>query len=696
MKLVTVQKVIYAGKHGGGVFRGISEDLIEYRFIGNAMVLPRPPIDGEVWLVNGFIRKHPTHGKQVEIEWAKLEKPSGRLIIHAIAKSRLFPGIGINRAKHLWERHGDRLYGLLDAGNTNPFVDILGPDLSEVLIDGWKQLARTSEVFAWLDENGIPIKLANDLMTVYPSDLIQQIEENPYRILAFTNWEKANTLARSLGFLEDCELRFFAAADALNYKRIVNNHTWTTRNEFIEGMQNLLNCSNEIALKAYDVALNKGAIDEIADGVQGRGPGSMESLIASQIKTTISGQYHNAQMSLKVRPNDHFFNSLFKEYFKKYKLDLNQQQRDAVELSLSSSFGLITGGAGVGKTTVLHAVAEAAKMLNEQLYLIAFTGRAARRMEEASGHPASTIHSFCKKIDDGKINLEHEEPIIIIDESSMIDLPTMFRICLRLQPGCRMIMVGDPGQLPPIGFGVVFHVFCENTRIPQIKLTEIHRQAAETGIPQIAYDIRSGICPKLNSFEGLGSGVSFIDCEFDNITGTIMDVVDSLGGFEEAQILSSLKRGKSGTETINRLAHEFETAGKQHCMGFAPGEPVIWLQNDYDIGLMNGSMGVVNEAVDESLKIHWDPEGNIDIYDITDLDHAYSITVHKAQGSQFGRVIVPVFNSKLLDRALLYTAITRAQYQVVLIGDRNAFNTAVVEQPNTSLRQTAMNYHMEG
>ena len=245
----------------------------------------------------------------------------------------------------------------------------------------------------------------------------------------------------------------------------------------------------------------------------------------------------------------------------------------------------------------------------------------------------------------------------------------------------------------------MFHVFCENARIPKIELTEIHRQAAETGIPQIAYDIRSGICPKLNSFEGLGSGVSFIDCEFDNITGTIMDVVDSLGGFEEAQILSSLKRGKSGTETINRLAHEFETAGKQQCMGFAPGEPVIWLQNDYDIGLMNGSMGVVNDVVDdvvdESLKIHWNPEGNIDIYDVTDLDHAYSITVHKAQGSQFSRVIVPVFHSKLLDRALLYTAITRAQYQVVLIGDRNAFNTAVVEQPNTSLRQTAMNYHME-
>jgi exodeoxyribonuclease V alpha subunit len=337
---------------------------------------------------------------------------------------------------------------------------------------------------------------------------------------------------------------------------------------------------------------------------------------------------------------------------------------------------------------------EAAKLFNEDLFMVAFTGRAARRMEETSGYPASTIHSFCNKVDGGQIHLEHGEPTIIIDEASMIDLSTMFSICLRMQPGCKLIMVGDPGQLPPIGFGIVFHAFCNDVKIPKVELTEIHRQAAATGIPHVAQNIRRGILPDLSMYKGYGSGVSFLECPFDDITGTLMDVVDSLGGFDKAQILSPLKRGKSGTNAINQLAHEFEAAGKPQYQGFAPGEPVIWLHNDYELGLMNGSLGRVME-INNNLNICWNSEGNIEVSDVGDLDYAYGITVHKSQGSEFPRIVVPVFDSRLLDRTLLYTAVTRAKQQVVLVGDKKAFKKAVMSPGNASRRETAMHIHFE-
>lgn len=694
MKLVTINNVLYSGRRGGGVFRGIADDDKEYRFVGNSLVMPRPPIEGEVWLIEGNIRKHPEYGPQVEIDWAKLEKPSGRLIVHSISQSKLFQGIGIKRVERLWEKHGERIYSLLDAGDPTPFKDDIGPDLADVLIDGWKQMSAVSEVYKWLDENGIPVRLAFDLMSVYPQDLILQLEENPFKILAFTNWEKANVLARSLGFADDDDLRFFAAADAVNYQRAINDHTWTERTEFVRHLGKLLDCSEPTAFKAYDVALHKGAVQEIADGVQGRGPGSMEAFIASQVMDMIHGRYKTSQMTFRARRGDKFFSTFFKNYAQNHNLNLNQEQRDAVELSLTSPFGLITGGAGVGKTTVLHAVVEAAKLLNEELYMMAFTGRAARRMEETSGHPASTIHSFCNKVDDCQIHLEQGEPIIIIDEASMIDLPTMFRICLRMQPGCKLIMVGDPGQLPPIGFGIVFHAFCNDAKIPKVELTEIHRQAAETGIPQVANNIRLGILPDLPVYKGHGSGVSFLDCPFDNITGTVLDVVDALGGFDKAQILSPLKRGKSGTIAINQLAHEFEVAGASQYQGYALGEPVIWLNNDYELGLMNGSLGKVTAINSDKLNILWNPEGDIEIRDVGDLDYAYCITVHKSQGSEFPHVIVPVFDSRLLDRTLLYTAVTRAKQQVVLVGDRKAFEKAVMSPGNASRRETAMHVHL--
>jgi exodeoxyribonuclease V alpha subunit len=276
----------------------------------------------------------------------------------------------------------------------------------------------------------------------------------------------------------------------------------------------------------------------------------------------------------------------------------------------------------------------------------------------------------------------------------MVDLSTMYRILRRMRPGCKLLMVGDPGQLPPIGFGLVFHTLCETPSIPRVELTEIHRQAAETGIPQVSRSVRLGQVPELTGYKGRGVGVSFIDCpEGRTISDKVLDVVHDLGGFDEAQIICPIKNSPAGTRVLNGLCHNLIAPGRRSYAGFCTGEPVIWLHNNYELGLMNGSLGRVR-SIEDGLTVDWIGEDEKQIANTQDMDLAYAITVHKAQGSQFPRVVVPLFNSRILDRTLVYTAITRAQYQVVMVGDRLAFEQSVTGPPNPSRRQTAMNFYL--
>ena len=333
----------------------------------------------------------------------------------------------------------------------------------------------------------------------------------------------------------------------------------------------------------------------------------------------------------------------------------------------------------------------------KNIKVITIDGKVTLRGPVHSEQEKMTVASIAEKIaavDAEKIPLD-TEPTIAIDESSMLDLPTTYRILRRLQPGCRLLLLGDLGQLPPIGFGLVFHAAVRESAIPQVELTEIMRQAASTGIPQTSREIREGRVPRLDDYQGLGHGVTFIDCHEDAIADTILDVVNDLGGVDKSKVVGATKNGPAGVKTINHAFQQLLSLGKPRLHGFAVGEPVIWLRNDYDLNLLNGSLGTV-VCADQELVVDWDEEGEkvMNPALLGDMDLAYAITTHKAQGSQFPRVVIPVYRSKILDRNLLYTAVTRAQSQVVLVGDREAYEMAIRNPPNPSRRQTAMGTHL--
>jgi exodeoxyribonuclease V alpha subunit len=276
----------------------------------------------------------------------------------------------------------------------------------------------------------------------------------------------------------------------------------------------------------------------------------------------------------------------------------------------------------------------------------------------------------------------------------MVDLPNLYRLLMRMGDGCRLLLVGDNAQLPPIGFGLVLHQLVDVPGIPLVRLVRIHRQAAETGIPVVAGEIRAGRLPLMGgALEGKGSGVVFLPGSGPNRSPTLQDVVDAVstcGGWsEDIRILCPTKRSEAGTESVNAHFHSLLRHGRMRMRDpdFAVGEPVMFLRNDYRLGLRNGSLGIVTDILENGLEAEFDGVRHELVgAKLDDLTLAYGITVHKAQGSAFSRVVIPIAQSRLLDRSLIYTAVTRARDQVVLIGDTEAFERAVTSSANAHRR----------
>lgn len=365
-------------------------------------------------------------------------------------------------------------------------------------------------------------------------------------------------------------------------------------------------------------------------------------------------------------------------------------------MGLQAALGLTVGGAGVGKTTALRAICGAAGSHGHVVHLVALAGRAAVRMGEATGHPASTIAAFLGRIESGEVVLG-PQALVVVDEASMVDLPTFYRLLRRMPEGCRLLLVGDDAQLPPIGFGLVFHELVGVPEIPKVTLVRVHRQAAATGIPLVAAAVRSGTLPVMDKeLAGPGFGVAFLDGSSDG-QATLDDVVDAVatcGGWrDDLRILCPTKGGPVGTEAVNARFHDLLTRGHDRMQGrgFAVGEPVMFLRNDYRLDLRNGSLGTVTGFDGENLEVDFDGRRHeLSGRNLDDTALAYAVTVHKAQGSAFRRVVMPVTPTRLLDRSLVYTAITRAREQAVLVGDRRAFARAVQAATSANRRFTGL------
>lgn len=678
---ITVSALTHLASNGSAIFSGHSAAGERIRVVAGPRCLPRHPAIGEAWEITGEFREHPRFGRQLYAKRCSYSIPKGRLIVNYLASNPDFAGVGEGKAKALYEAFGDNLASVLDAGDAEALWTVVTPSLADRLVEVWAEKRAEGAVVAFLDKYGFDVRLANKLRRVWGSQVIEMLRLNPYYMLAFASWRVTDSAAGKLGVLQDDERRLVGAVEAALYERLQNAHTLTSARKLTERVSKLLTADSNTSSAAINQALLESAIvGNAAQGYQPVGAAALESRIAERVRAMVAGEMPKQFTLFNSVVGADWLAGAVSENEVAQGFELNAQQREAILLAATEHFSVLTGGAGVGKTTVLRVIIDIAKRLNLKVLQMALAGRAAKRMSEATGHEAMTIARFLHQAKEGLLEVT-PDTLVIVDEASMLDLPTAFRLLRFLPEGARLLLVGDPAQLPPIGFGLVFHRLVQSPLVPQVELTEVHRQAAETGIPGIAASIRSHEVPDLETYRGRRPGVSFIECSVEEMQDQLHGLATDWTG-DDFQILGAIKDGPTGIEAINVQFHQgYDT----ECLGdyqFRAGEPVIHLVNDYDRGLMNGTLGRITSVTNEGAPgLHVDFEGVAHFIPVAEVPErlalAHAISVHKAQGSQFRRVAVVVTKSRILDHALIYTALTRGIEQVVFLGSRAAFEEAI-------------------
>jgi len=682
---------------------------------------------GQWWQIIGEEEKYLGDLQLVASE-ATMLRPSGEHIKALLAGDRhRFPGIGESYAERLWDKLGTGLVDLLESRDEFKLARVMRDlkipapdDLAETMVVGWSELG-IGDVISWLDNlpaNGkFGVKLARKICKCWGASARERIEGDPYRLLSFYKdkprnewaaWNKVDEIAQKVfGISKDDERRLHGAVIESIFKAYDNKSTVIDRPSLLEKVKGRLK-DESLATEALSRSYSTNSFLHNDEWFQARGVFLMEKEVAERIARIM--RFKQYKLFGEARLDEKAIGKGIEEFEAREGYSLGDEQKEAVHLCLGTSLSVITGGAGTGKTSVLKCIYYIIKKAGGEITQMALAGRAARRMNEATGLPARTIAGFLNDTDTDY----RADNTFVIDESSMLDLPLTFQILRQLPDGCRLILVGDAEQLSPIGPGLVFHLLAKSMVgiVPTVELKRVYRQDGESGIPAVAAAIRGDqnskpTLPELPEYTGLGKGVSVYAVEADEMAEAIMKVYDDLGASDpvaDVRVLAITRGDKPhGVEGINKAFHRMYSKGKKRVLGyteeqapwkapaqFAEGEPVMWTQNEWKRDLFNGTLGVVEKAYSApsvekfdpgeylSAKVNFDTgRQDVTVADLDSMVMAYAITVHKSQGSEFKRVIIPIVEGPLLDKALVYTAVTRGIEQVVLVGDIGAARAAV-------------------
>lgn len=716
---------------GGCIFTGkpiddqgnVQDAAAYYVVKANGIVLGGVTVQpGQWWKVSGVAEERILNVNGFEVsEWqidasvAVLTRPSGEYIVSFIADSPAFEGIGQVKARKLWDSLGQGLYDALDSADMATLTTVLSPESAAQALKAWDKYGD-SRTLQWLQAEGIDLKVGRKVLGFFGSETPEKLQEDPYRLLSFcATWQQVDDMAqRHFKVALDDPRRMKGAIEEACYRVFLAGHTMVLSAKLMDYIKVVLGPQTKslkwrgLISAALNHGLSNGSYVVGHYGVQPLGAMVMECEVAKAISDRI------VAINVELLPTAQV-EAVINAYEGAEGIELNSQQRQAVHLASEKSFMLIAGGAGVGKTTVLKAVYKVFDQAGIQVIQLALAGRAAKRMQEATGREAATIASFLRAAK------ELSGPCaVIVDEASMVDLVTMHRLVSLLDSNVRLILAGDVEQLMPVGPGLVLHSLIRVPMVPIAELKVIKRYGG--AIAAAALAIREGVWPDLPSDES--SAVAFVHCE-DRITssGTSLIAETVLDLYQlaptDTQILCARRNRADGTKGINSLCQAAMTSGKEPLTvwserfeqtvftGFNLGDQVLCTRNMWGRGLQNGAIGVIVEICGELNSIDpvddgdgepllawvlWDDGIRRGIVEsmLDDLELGYAITVHKAQGSQWPRVIVPITGHRLLDRTLIYTAITRAQKQVLIVGDEVAARNAVEGEPRVRERKVAL------
>nr|MDT0250836.1 ATP-dependent RecD-like DNA helicase [Endozoicomonas sp.] len=562
--------------------------------------------------------------------------------------------------------------------------------IANSLIAGWERYENLKQI-AWFDKHDIPSGIARTIIKYHKSKAIEAIQADPYRLISFgLKFAEADKLAiEKFGYKEDDYVRLSGAIEQSLHGRMMDGHTVSRHEHLLPAIETLLG-SHELAVEALKAGYEHTAFILTEHGnFHAVGQWIMEQVVARRF----------AKLAARQVWSSHYDKAL-QSALSTLSFPLTEKQHEAVVSALSHGVSVISGGAGTGKTTVLNVVLRAYLELGADIRAMALSGRAAKRITEATGFPAQTITGFMNSIDEKPLS---ERTLIVIDEASMIDLASMFKLVNLTRGRSRFLLVGDPKQLAPISGGLVLHDVVDV--VPTVILDIVKRQKGSTGIPEFTRMIVEKKVPDLVMFN---DNIVFHHSHPKDINDKVTQLYQQQP--DDTQIIAAKYAGRGGIDVINELCQtacnpngkklRFNLNGVDKYLDIREGDPVIFVQNNWDRGIQNGTLGklinvgcpqVVVGGGDVSLAdVVIDTGETIPLtLDLIDaIRAAYSISLHKAQGSQFKRVIVPVMNIAMLDNAWIYTALTRAEEKIELVGSYQDFGKAIKRLGDSDKRDT--------
>jgi len=663
------------------------------------------PNAGEEIAARGEWIEDDQYGSQFRASEISTSEPDNLKGIERYLGSGLIDGIGPTYAKKLVNKFGPEVFNIIDDRSKRlEEVEGIGPKRRKEIKKSWEKQKSVRRIMVFLHQHGISTARAVRIYKTYGDESIKKLKNNPYRLshdLHGVGFKTADTIASKLGInFDDCS-RIEAGLQFALQTATGNGHCALPETELIESATELLGVDQIKIEDCLKKIITKSEV--IRDEINSVPMIFPPQLIASE--KIVSQKILNLASKKPDYPKVEIEKAL-SWCQKKIGYPLAEGQRKAVELALRERVLIITGGPGVGKTTILRSVLMILRAKKVAPILCAPTGRAAKRMSETTGLEASTIHRLLEfKGQSGKFAHDENNPVegdlFIVDEASMIDIQLMSSFLRALPKNAHLILVGDVDQLPSVGPGSVLSDMIQSNELPVARLNEIFRQSSESRIITAAHEINEGILPielSKSARNNPNSDFFFISSdEPDKTAETIANIVSlrvpeklGLDPVNDIQVITPMHRGSLGTQALNRKLQdslnpasestfEIERFGARYRVG----DKVIQTRNNYDKETLNGDIGKVIEISTDPGKVIIQFSGQRTVsYEPGELDEispGFAITVHKSQGSEFPCVVIPVSTQHflLLQRNLLYTAITRGSQVVVLVGQKKAAAMAV-------------------
>ncbi|MBE6685641.1 MAG: ATP-dependent RecD-like DNA helicase [Ruminococcaceae bacterium] len=716
----TVEHIVYTNEETGYTVCDIAIGEAElYTIVGIMPYLA----EGEIIKALGNWQLHQNFGKQFKVEYYEKQLPSTAQAIYRYLASRTVKGIGAVMARRIVDKFGEDTFDVLEhhpdwLSEINGISEKKAKEIGE----NFKTQFGIRTVMMFCREFFGPM-ISVRIYQRWGVEAIDKIKENPYILceeIYGVSFSKADAVAKSLNIPNNSEGRIRSGIKYfINLNGIQNGHCYIPFTKLIPAVADVLK------VEEADIELQVSALRESGDLV------FVETNSGTRVYLK---KYYEAETycTRKLMALDRLCPKIQLSDIDRFILRIEEaedieyasMQRKAIISAVNNGVMILTGGPGTGKTTIIKGVLQILGDLSYNIALCAPTGRAAKRMSEATQCEAKTIHrllemEYSKENEPVFIRDEHnllEEDVVIVDEASMVDIFLLESLLKAMKPASRLILIGDADQLPSVGAGNVLNDLIESCVFSTVKLKEIFRQAKESLIITNAHLINSGEYPDI---ETKSSDFFFMPREDNEIADTIAQLCKTrlpkaynLNSFEDIQVITPSHKGNAGTSVMNEVLQAVlnpPQKGKAQKnvrnVIFREGDKIMQIRNNYDIewsknsgvkgtGIFNGDIGIIRKIDQSAESVEVDFDGRIAYYDFTQLDeleHAYAITIHKSQGSEYPFVIIPAYNysPKLLTRNLLYTAVTRAQKMVIIVGSGNVIY-GMVDNNRRVLRYTGL------